>query len=109
MVIHPSVSRPDWQSYVNAIIKYQHEFINYKRLIVQYQKERILKDIENFDLINDDDVTENFDTYTECLQQDYIVMNEFLEASRQFGNTITAYQQNRQWIQTFKLNNPEWN
>lgn len=109
MVIHPSVSRPDWQSYVNAIIKYQHEFINYKRLIVQYQKERILKDIENFDLINDDDVTENFDTYTECLQQDYIVMNEFLEASRQFGNTITTYQQNRQWIQTFKLNNPEWN
>ena len=109
MVIHPSVSKPDWQSYVNAIFRYQREFMEYKRLIVQYQSERIQKDFENFNLINDDGITENFDIYTECLQQDYIVMNEFIEASRQFGNTITAYQQVRQWIQTFKLNDPEWN
>ncbi|RCK63706.1 DnaJ subfamily A member 1 [Candida viswanathii] len=109
MVIHPSVSKPDWQNYVDAILKYQREFITYKKYIVQYQTERIEKDMEHFDLVNDDDVTENFETYTECLQQDYLVLNEFNEASRQFGTTISIYQQNRQWIKTFKQSDPNWN
>ena len=63
--------------------------------------ERINKDLEHFDDINDGSHTENLDTFKHCLEQDYLVMSEFNEALRQFGTTIATYQQNLQWVNTF--------
>ncbi|EMG49490.1 hypothetical protein G210_5738 [Candida maltosa Xu316] len=108
VVIHPSVSKSDWQNYVDTIMKYQQQFLEYKKVIVQYQMERVNKDLEYFGLVNDDDVIGNFDTYTKSLEQDYHVLNRFNEALRQFGSVITTYQQNRQWIKTLKSNDPNW-
>lgn len=108
MSIDPSVSKQVWAKYVDAILTYQKDFFNYKKLIVQYQMERINKDLEHFDDINDGSHTENLDTFKRCLEQDYLVMSEFNEALRQFGTTITTYQQNVQWINTFMEKDPNW-
>lgn len=108
MSIDPSVSKQVWAKYVDAILTYQREFFNYKKVIVQYQMERINKDLEHFDDINDGSHTENLDTFKHCLEQDYLVMSEFNEALRQFGTTIATYQQNLQWVNTFMERDPNW-
>ncbi|EGW32315.1 uncharacterized protein SPAPADRAFT_61391 [Spathaspora passalidarum NRRL Y-27907] len=98
-VLDPQISAHGWQQYINSIKRYQEEFLEYKRLIVQYQIERTNRDVEHFDLIN---TNENMDVYTRCLQRDLEVNREFTEALRVFTNTMCVYKQNCDWMRMIK-------
>ncbi|RLV94576.1 DnaJ subfamily A member 4 [Spathaspora sp. JA1] len=101
-VLDPHISLSGWKQYVNSIKKYQEQFLNYKRLIVQYQIERTNRDVENFELIN---TNGNMEIYTRCLQRDLDVNKEFTEALRVFSNTMNVYKQNCDWMKMINSEN----
>lgn len=85
-----------WMKYVASIRKYQSDFLNYKRHIVQYQLERSKKDDEYFELINSS--SSSFIVYQQCLERDYKVLQQFTELLRVFGSTMDTYKQNCNWV-----------
>lgn len=95
-LIDTQITKETWMAYVKSIQKYQLDFLNYKRHIVQYQLERSRKDAEFFDLINNTSAC--FDVYQQCLERDFKVIHEYTELFRVFTNTMGVYKQNCNWV-----------
>ncbi|CAK9436061.1 uncharacterized protein LODBEIA_P06190 [Lodderomyces beijingensis] len=104
-----TITRERWQRYVDSITKYQQAFLQYKKLIVQYQYERTEKDLQHFDLINDVSDMANLNVYSQCLVRDLEVMVQFENSLRVFMSTMNIYGQNCHWVNMYKRNDPSKN
>ncbi|KAK6205199.1 uncharacterized protein RJT21DRAFT_117673 [Scheffersomyces amazonensis] len=94
-VINPAISRSGWKSYVKKMQRYHRDFLQYKKLVIQYQLERVAKDEELFEEINDE---VNSEVYHQCLRRDLQVNQEYTEQLRIFTNVMTIYKQNCGWM-----------
>ncbi|CUM67597.1 uncharacterized protein PRCAT00005297001 [Priceomyces carsonii] len=92
IILGASVSDVDWRKYVTSVQKYEKEFLNYKKLVLQYQLERYGKDEEYYDSINSD--LKAFGVYQDCLQRDIDVLQNYNIQLRIFADTMNIYKQN---------------
>ena len=95
-ILSSQINKDIWYNYVSLIRKYQLDFLNYKKHIVQYQLERSKKDEEHFEMINSS--SSSFEVYLQCLERDAKVLYEYNELVRIFTDTMRVYKQNCNWV-----------
>lgn len=95
-ILSSHINKDIWYNYVSLIRKYQLDFLNYKKHIVQYQLERSKKDDEHFEMINSS--SSSFEVYLQCLERDAKVLYEYNELVRIFTDTMRVYKQNCNWV-----------
>lgn len=97
IAVGPQMKDSQWQAYVSAIQSYEHQFLEYKQNIIQYQFERSKKDAQHYDIINSQ--PESFEVYQNCLNQDVDVLQKYVELLRIYTATMELYKQNCKWMQ----------
>lgn len=90
-------SPQDWALYVEAIKRYEREFLQYKKHIIQYQFERQQKDEQYYEEINLN--MESFAVYERCLRRDVVVMEEYTRAASVYRYTMSDYRRKNALLQ----------
>lgn len=85
-------SREEWHSYVNLVNEYQHAFTGYREAVLNFQVDRLKKDVRHHNIIYSDNSC--LDVYQTCLFNDALLLQNLNRSMQEFRETIKEFNSN---------------